>query len=830
MTSNDSGMFSWNRSSKSQNSKRRSANGEQSLLNNQSSLNRSTPTIGTIKEEKDMTPKKSKSNGDGDGSKQHKSFNIRADSMGGGGHDEHNDNDSHSAIAGPKIDSLNYRGDESEAFRAYSATQHYKHRGEFWNEGKREIIVRYCILSCIGLVQGTVAHWCNYACHVCTEQKFGHVADIMANGNMLKAFITFWAYQISFAAWASLAVWIEPLSGGSGIPEVKCFLNGIDLPRLNDIQTGLCKVLGVIGSVAAGLPIGKEGPMVHSGAVVAAQLSRSAVKDDKARRDYVACGAAAGVCTAFSAPIGGILFALEEGASYWSESVTFRTFYTSAWSISTLYFWATFDAQFGKLGLGKLFSFGNFIFEGTSASYSVWDLLIFIFIGCFGGLIGAIFNNANERLTHWRIKHVNHTKSYRFLEVMIISTLVSIVGFGVPFFIRDCLDLPDGSTLNESQNELIDSLVQFDCPEGQFAPIASLFFNDGNDAIKLLFHMHSHTFPVLSLFLFFTCYLSLAAVTYGIAVPSGLFVPSLLAGAAFGRLLGNVIYIINPEGAAFSNTYSLIGAAAVLGGMARMTISLTVILLEATGNEQFALPLMISLFCARVVGSIFNADLYHIHIHLKKGVHFLDAELRSITGHHDLYAGHIMSKDVVFMRPIEKVGTIYDILLTCGHACFPVVDTDDRDILFGTVNRNVLTTLLQQRAYGMPSTKGPGMRRNSIVQSHGVTLQPNAKYVPLVPYKILEREYPGYTPIEDISVGQSDRDLYIDLRPYTNTAPHTVKETTSVSRAYDLFRSLGLRLLVVTNKYNQCVGTISRDDLLAEALAQDMITKGRKTA
>lgn len=48
-------------------------------------------------------------------------------------------------------------------------------------------------------------------------------------------------------------------------------------------------------------------------------------------------------------------------------------------------------------------------------------------------------------------------------------------------------------------------------------------------------------------------------------------------------------------------------------------------------------------------------------------------------------------------------------------------------------------------------------------------------------------------------------------------------------RAYDLFRSLGLRLLVVTNKYNQCVGTITRDDLLAEALAQDMITKGRKT-
>jgi chloride channel 7 len=65
-----------------------------------------------------------------------------------------------------------------------------------------------------------------------------------------------------------------------------------------------------------------------------------------------------------------------------------------------------------------------------------------------------------------------------------------------------------------------------------------------------------------------------------------------------------------------------------------MTISLTVILLECTGNEQFVLPLMITLMAARITGSMFNDDLYHIHIHLKKGVNFLEAELRSVTKHH----------------------------------------------------------------------------------------------------------------------------------------------------------------------------------------------------
>ena len=66
-----------------------------------------------------------------------------------------------------------------------------------------------------------------------------------------------------FAAAASAFVWIEPISAGSGIPEVKCYLNGIDLPNVGAPKTLICKVLGVICSVSAGLPVGKEGPMVH---------------------------------------------------------------------------------------------------------------------------------------------------------------------------------------------------------------------------------------------------------------------------------------------------------------------------------------------------------------------------------------------------------------------------------------------------------------------------------------------------------------------------------------------------------------------------------------
>lgn len=46
------------------------------------------------------------------------------------------------------------------------------------------------------------------------------------------------------------------------------------------------------------------------------------------------------------------------------------------------------------------------------------------------------------------------------------------------------------------------------------------------------------TFSSGALFVFFVPYTIMACLTYGIAVPSGLFVPSLLSGAAFGEQRG----------------------------------------------------------------------------------------------------------------------------------------------------------------------------------------------------------------------------------------------------------------------------------------------------
>lgn len=288
----------------------------------------------------------------------------------------------------PDIQSHNYEPDESEVWRAYTAQVHFSNRGQWWTTGKKRALKRWVLTFCVGVLQALVAAACNFGSRALSQLKFDHVYDVLKesvptndsptysttddlfvedtgtsaakgtsrgseNGTGWNAFLVFLLYQTIFAALASVFVWIEPVAAGSGIPEVKCFLNGIDLPRIVRVKTLVCKVVGVLFSVAAGLPVGKEGPMVHSGAVVAAGISQgktrfggmdtsfskfSDFRNDREKRDFVACGAAAGVASAFGAPIGGVLFSLEEGASYWSTKLTWRAFFCAMTTLATL-FW-----------------------------------------------------------------------------------------------------------------------------------------------------------------------------------------------------------------------------------------------------------------------------------------------------------------------------------------------------------------------------------------------------------------------------------------------------------------------------------------------------------
>jgi chloride channel 6 len=62
------------------------------------------------------------------------------------------------------------------------------------------------------------------------------------------------------------------VAAGSGIPEIKCYLNGVKVPRVARLKTLVAKAVGVLFSVSGGYLVGKEGPMIHSGAILGAGI------------------------------------------------------------------------------------------------------------------------------------------------------------------------------------------------------------------------------------------------------------------------------------------------------------------------------------------------------------------------------------------------------------------------------------------------------------------------------------------------------------------------------------------------------------------------------
>lgn len=165
------------------------------------------------------------------------------------------------------------------------------------------------------------------------------------------------------------------------------------------------------------------------------------------------------------------------------------------------------------------------------------------------------------------------------------------VGFTLIMLSHDCRK-------NELDPE--NTSIQFHCPDGEHSVMAELWLNTPEATVRSLFHNKPDTWTAVSLVVFFIAYYLIACWTYGLSLSGGLFIPSLLAGAAGGRLIAvGALHMWPGKDWISPGKFALIGAAAMLGGVVRMTISLTVILIEATGNITFGLPIMIALMVTK---------------------------------------------------------------------------------------------------------------------------------------------------------------------------------------------------------------------------------------
>jgi chloride channel 3/4/5 len=108
----------------------------------------------------------------------------------------------------------------------------------------------------------------------------------------------------------------------------------------------------------------------------------------------------------------------------------------------------------------------------------------------------------------------------------------------------------------------------------------------------------------------------LTICTFGSGVPASVFIPSMAMGAVTGRLVGLAMSSYQLCTDCQQGTYALIGAAAGLAGVTRMTVSLTVIMFELTGAVSLILPIMITVVIAKFVGEALEPhSIYDTIIH-----------------------------------------------------------------------------------------------------------------------------------------------------------------------------------------------------------------------
>ena len=595
--------------------------------------------------------------------------------------------------------------------------------------------------------------------------------------------VMFWIVLTGVAS--SLTYW-APDASGSGIPQVKAFLNGVNVKSILSMKTFTAKVIGITACLGIGFPAGREGPMVQVGACIGAGLSRgyskmlcgidgermrfyTSMDTPQHRRDFVSLGSACGVAAAFSAPIGGILFAIEEVSTFWSPHLTFRAFASaciSGYVVNIL------------LSGAELHDEGWVIFGyDGSHKFAVWEIIFFSALSVVGGLIGSTYCQINKYTMRMRKRILAGDKNKKVVEAFLIIFLIMSVFFWMPYF-TNCVEKPvDQFNVNRSGIHF----VSYGCSNpDEYNQLATLTLNPQE---RLLFQLYSRDtggyFDVQTLLVYLVVYFFLAAITFGIAVPSGLFIPSMIIGATLGRAAGEGLRLalgsdIDP------GLYALVGAASTLGGITRMTISLAAILVETTNDADMILPIMLALVISKGVADLFGESIYELVLS-NMGVVLLHAE----PPHNiDLQTvNDVMSADPEVLPKLASVAAINHALNVSSHSAFPVISGDlkSNPMQFcGLVTRDQLQVA------------------KSVAAS--------------------EAKYSGGLK------AQLALDLVLDLRNFMTISPYVMLDTTPLKMAYRLFRTMGLRHLCVIDKSHRLVGILTRVDLAAAPQTTSLAT------
>ncbi|XP_075429041.1 H(+)/Cl(-) exchange transporter 5 isoform X1 [Ascaphus truei] len=584
-----------------------------------------------------------------------------------------------------------------------------------------------------------------------------------------------WALLFSLLA-VLLVRGFAPYACGSGIPEIKTILSGFIIRGYLGKWTLIIKTITLGLAVSSGLSLGKEGPLVHVACCcgnILCHLLPKYRKNEAKRREVLSAAAAAGVSVAFGAPIGGVLFSLEEVSYYFPLKTLWRSFFAALVAAFTL-------RSINPFGNSRLVLF----YVEFHAPWHLLELIPFILLGIFGGLWGAFFIRAN--IAWCRRRKTTKLGRYPVVEVLVVTAITAILAFPNEYTRISSSELIS-KLFNHcglmDTSKMCDYVNDFNSTKGDYLP-------DRPASSGVYTAMWQ-----LSLALIFKAVITV--FTFGMKVPSGLFIPSMAVGAIVGRLLGvgmEQLAYYHHDWVIFKGwcspgadcitpgLYAMVGAAACLGGVTRMTVSLVVIMFELTGGLEYIVPLMAAAMTSKwVADALGRESIYDAHIHLN-GYPFLEAK--------EEFSHKTLAMDV--MRPRRSdpsltvitqdsmsVEDIEAVINETTYSGFPVVVSRESQRLVGFVLRRDLII----------SIESARKKQEGVVSTSRIY-------------------FTEHTPPQPPTSPPS-----LKLRTIMDLSPFTVTDQTPMEIVVDIFRKLGLRQCLVTHN-GRLLGIITKKDVL----------------
>ncbi|XP_051756665.1 H(+)/Cl(-) exchange transporter 5 isoform X2 [Ctenopharyngodon idella] len=588
-----------------------------------------------------------------------------------------------------------------------------------------------------------------------------------------------WALLFAFLA-VTLVRAFAPYACGSGIPEIKTILSGFIIRGYLGKWTLIIKTITLVLAVSSGLSLGKEGPLVHVACCCANILCHFFTKyrrNEAKRREVLSAASAVGVSVAFGAPIGGVLFSLEEVSYYFPLKTLWRSFFAALVAAFTL-------RSINPFGNSRLVLF----YVEFHTPWHFLELIPFIFLGIFGGFWGAFFIRAN--IAWCRLRKNSCLGHYPVLEVLLVTLITALLSFP-----NEYTRMSGSQLISELFNDcgLLDSSKICDYSGSRTGSVNNTVTNGLADrpAGPGLYT----AMLLLALALVFKMFITVA--TFGMKVPSGLFIPSMAVGAIAGRLLGvgmEQLAIYHHDWNVFRSwcspgadcitpgLYAMVGAAACLGGVTRMTVSLVVIMFELTGGLEYIVPLMAAAMTSKWVADALGREgIYEAHIRLN-GYPFLEAK--------EEFRHKTLATDV--MRP-RRSGPPLSVLSQSGMT----VEEVERLILDTTFSGfPVVISHQSQRLLGFV------LRRDLVISLE------NAR-----------RHQEGVVSVSAVLFTECDPPASLNavpavkLRSILDLSPFTVTVHTPMEIVVDIFRKLGLRQCLVTQN-GRLLGIITKKDVL----------------